>query len=87
MSKKEIDEINKYCSPESMLVVTFKGELIRLYCPFDVVVINSVDIYSVGDKAKVTEVKMDNDLILVYIIKGKGFYYYNFMILQFSNPS
>jgi len=86
MNEKEINEINKYCSPDSLLVITFHGELVRLYCPFDVVVISSIDIYSIGDRAKVSEVKMDNNLILVYIIKGKGFYYYNFMILQFSNP-
>ena len=85
MNEKEIAEINKYCDPDSLLVVTFKGELVRLYCPFEVVVICNIDIYSAGDRAKVSEVKMDNNLILVYIIKGLGFYYYNFMILQFSN--
>ena len=81
MSNEDIEAINKYCSPDSFLVVTFRGELIRLYCPFDVMVIQPIDIYRPGEKVKVSQVKMDSSLILVYIIKGKGYYYFNFLIL------
>lgn len=81
MSKEDIEAINKYCSPDSCLVVTFNGELIRLYCPFEVLVIVKVDMFMPGDKVKVSQVKMDSSLILVYIIKGKGYYYFNFLIL------
>ena len=81
MSKEDIEAINKFCSPDSLLVVTFRGELIRLMCPFDVMVMCRVDVYTPGDKATVSQVKMDSNLILVYMIKGKGYYYYNFLIL------
>ena len=81
MSKEDIEAINKYCSPDSCLIVTYKGELMRLYCPFDVLVIIKIDTYVPGDRLKVTQVKMDSSLILVYIIKGKGYYYFNFLIL------
>ena len=81
MSKAEIDAINKYCSPESLLIINFKGELIRLNCPFDVIVIAKIDIYAPGDKLKVQQVKMDINFILVYIIRGKCYYYFNFLIL------
>lgn len=80
MRKEDIDAINKYCNPDSFLVITPKGRLIRLCCPFDVVVIIEVDIYNPGDKVKVSQVKMDYDLCLVYVIKGKAYYYYNFQI-------
>lgn len=81
MSKEDIEAINRYCSPDSLLVVTFKGELMRLHCPFNAIVIQAVDVYSPGDRVKVSQVKMDSNLILVYMIKGKGYYYFNFLIL------
>lgn len=81
MSKEDIEAINKYCSPDSLLIVTVKGDLMRLHCPFYVLVIHPIDIYSPDDKVKVSQVKMDSSLTLVYIIKGKGYYYFNFLIL------
>ena len=81
MNEKEIHEINKFCSPDSILVITQMGKLIRLNCPFEVLIINRIDGYAPGDKAKVSQVKIDSNLILVYIIRGKGYYYFNFVIL------
>jgi hypothetical protein len=81
MNNREIQEINKYCSPDSFLIVTYKGDLIRLFCPFDVLVMVKIDSYVPGDKVKVSAVKMDSNFILIYIIKGIGYYYYNFLIL------
>ena len=81
MSKAEIDDINRFCSPDSFLIVSYKGELIRLFCPFDVLVVSPIDMFTPGDKVKVSQVKMDRNFILVYIIKGKGYYYFNFLIL------
>jgi hypothetical protein len=81
MSKEDIEAINKYCSPDSLLIVTIKGDLTRLFCPFDVIVIDKIDVYVPGQVLKVPQVKMDSNLILVYIIKGKGYNYFNFAIL------
>lgn len=81
MATGEIHEINLYCSPASLLVVTGNGLLLRIYCPFTVLVIREVDCYKVGEKLSVIQVKMDVKLTLVYIINNKGYYYYNFALL------
>lgn len=80
MGSKLIDDINKFTSSESLLVHTKSKGLIRLYCPFTVKVIQSVDSYMVGDQLEVVNVKVSPDLKLVYIISGKGYYHYYFSI-------
>ncbi len=80
MGSKLIDDINKYTSSESLLVHTKSKGLIRLYCPFTVEVIQSVDCFTVGEQLEVVRVKISKDLKLVYIINGKGYYHYYFSI-------
>jgi len=75
MNEKEIAEINMYCDFNSILVVTNKRRLVRLKCPFQIKVLNNIDSYKKGDLAYVDAVKINNDLQLVYIIKGKGYNY------------
>jgi hypothetical protein len=81
MNQAELHDINKYCSPSSILVINANGELIRLYCPFEVQVVQSVNAYSIGDILTVVQVKMDAQYTLVYIIDNKGYYYWNFILL------
>jgi hypothetical protein len=81
MSQEEFQEIEKHCTPKSMLVVIESGELIRLTCPFCVIVIREVDCLVLHSKVTVNEVRIDRFLVLVYIINRKGYYYYNFSIL------
>jgi hypothetical protein len=80
MSQQELHEINKYCSPASLLVITKKGELFRLYCPFQAIVIHPIASLEVGKIVFVTQVKIDVKLLLVYVVENKGYYYYNFSI-------
>jgi len=80
MGRKLIDDINKYTSSESLLVHTKSRGLIRLYCPFTVKVIQSVDSFMVGEELEVVNVKVSPDLDLVYIIGNKGYYHYYFSI-------
>lgn len=81
MSSKELSEIEKYCSPVSLLIVNANGELLRLNCPFQVIVLLEVGTLMTNATAIVTEVKVDSKLILVYIINKQGYYYYNFSII------
>lgn len=83
MNKKEIAEINKYCDPHSILVVTNKNKLIRLNCPFKVEIIQSIDVLKVGEIRFVEMVKVDTMLQLVYVINGKG-YHYRYFKISFS---
>ena len=81
MGSKLIDDINKFTSSDSLLVHTKSRGLIRLFCPFKVKVIQSVDSYMVGEKLEVVRVKVSPDLKLIYIIGNKGYYHYYFHIL------
>jgi hypothetical protein len=81
MDKNELQEINKYCSPESLLVILPNGKLVRINCPFQVVCLYDIDKYNVGQKLTVLQVKMDNNFILVYIIESTAYHYFNFYIL------
>lgn len=80
MNSKEIAEINKYCDPHSILVVTNKNKLIRLKCPFKVKVIQSIDVFKIEEIMFVEMVKVDAMLQLVYVINGKAYYYRYFRI-------
>lgn len=81
MNKKEIAEINMYCDPYSVLIVTNKRRLIRLLCPFQVEVIRDIQSLRSGDLKFVTAVKSDMDAQLVYVIEHKLFHYSFFRIL------
>lgn len=80
MSIIEISEINKYCDPHSVLIVTNRNKLIRLKCPFKIEVIQAIDIFKVGEIKYVEMVKVDSMLQLVYMINGKGYNYWHFKI-------
>jgi len=81
MSQQELHEINLHCRPNSLLVVKSDGDLIRLFCPFQVIALNAIDVHTEGKVLTVTQVKVDIKLLLVYVINNKGYYYWNFGIL------
>jgi hypothetical protein len=78
---KTLSEISKYCSVNSLLIITKEGKLIRLSCPFQVQVVKTVWAFQEGDRLTVLAVKISPDLKLVYMIKDRGYYHYCFMIL------
>jgi hypothetical protein len=80
MGSKLIDDLNKYTNSDSLLVHTKSKGLIRLFCPFTVKVVQSVDSFMAGEQVEVVNVKVSRDLKLVYIINGKGYYHYFFSI-------
>jgi hypothetical protein len=80
-AKDYISEMMKYCDPNSILVLGFAGQLLRIYTPFDVLVLQSIGDLVKGDVHAVDSVKITLDLKDVYIIEGKAYYLHFFKIL------
>ncbi len=80
LSKKTINEINKYNSPNNMLVVNVAG-IRRLDTPIKVKCITSVGPVKRGMVLNVTAVKVTTTNKLLYLIRGQYFLYHCFVIL------
>ncbi len=80
--KRYIQEIFKYCTTDSILVIDQNGRLIRLRCPFKVLVIVDVHQLKKGQERAVIAVKIAENLVDVYIIEERAFYHYNFRIIS-----
>jgi hypothetical protein len=80
--RKYIEEIFRYCKIDSILVINKTGQLERLDCPFEVLVIQNVGELYKGLICLVNAVKLDLSLIDVYIIGNKAYYFFNFRVLQ-----
>jgi len=80
--RKYIEEVFKYCKIDSILVIDKTGQLQRLDCPFEFVVISDVGELRKGLICLVNAVKLDLSLIDVYIIRDKAYYFFNFSVLQ-----
>ena len=79
--KRYIQEIFKYCTTDSILVIDQNGQLRRLVCPFMVLVIVDVRPLKKGQEKAVIAVKVAENLVDVYVIEEKAFYHYNFRII------
>jgi len=75
------EEIFKVCRTDSILIINNKGQLVRINCPFFVKVIITIPPLNKGDIKQVTAVKVSLELIDVYIIEGRAYYYFNFIIV------
>ena len=80
-NKKILEEINKYCSPNSLLILDKHGVLRRLVCPFKVRVIIENPIQRKGLEVYVLAVKISDELLLLYLIDKTLFPYYLFAII------
>jgi hypothetical protein len=80
-NRKIIEEIFRYVSSDSILIIDGKGQLRRLYCPFMVIVVRIVHLLREGQIKAVIAVKIAPDLVDVYIIEAKAYYHYNFRII------
>ncbi|WP_146892616.1 hypothetical protein [Gelidibacter salicanalis] len=81
MKNEELAELFKYCSPRSIMVITWYGKLKTLYCPITVKVKNDVGNLSIGNLVKVDAIKLSDTSVTVFIINNKAYYYYHFDIL------
>ena len=83
--KKYIQELFNYVKTDSILIINAEGHLERLWCPFKILVIVDVHPLKKGQEKAVIAVKMADNLIDVYIIDEKAFYYYNFNLSRNYN--
>lgn len=79
--KRIIQELNLFCSPDSILVLDRYGKLLRLFCPFPVMPTEDVNILKEGEVYHVVAVKISDDLVLLYVIYNIAYPYYYFKIL------
>ena len=78
--KKYIRELFEVVDTHSILIISKDNQLIKLNVPFTVLVVREVPGLRKGDLGSVTAIKMDVKLIDIYIVNGKPYYYYNFVL-------
>ena len=81
MTKKDLAELLKYSSPREIYVITWNNILKRLFCPFEVQVLQDIGTLKTGQFVFVEEIKVTIELKTVFIIDTKAYYYYHFEIL------
>ena len=81
MTKKELVELLKYSSPKEIYVITWNNILKRLFCPFEVQVLQDIGTLKTGQFVFVEEIKVTIELKTVFIIDNKAYYYYHFEIV------
>ena len=78
--KKYIRELFEVVSTQDILIVNKDNQLIRLNVPFTVLVVREVPGLREGDLGSVTAIRMDLKLLDIYIVNGKPYYYFNFIL-------
>lgn len=82
MSNEELVETLKYSSPNIIYIITSNNLLKKLICPFKVLVKHHIGDLEKGELVWVEFVKVTVKLKTVYIVRGRAFYYYHFIILD-----
>lgn len=81
MKDEEFAELFKYCSPYSILVVTWYGKLKILNCPITVKVLIDIGLLNKGSYAKVDKVMLSSSGKTVFVIDRKAYFHHYFDIL------
>tara|TARA_Y100000815_G_C13179821_1_gene438884 strand:- start:300 stop:557 length:258 start_codon:yes stop_codon:yes gene_type:complete len=81
MKTEEIADLFKFCSPNSILVMTWYNKLKELYCPFSVQAKTNIGSISQKEIKVVDAVKLSGNGVTVYVIDKQAYYYYHFDIL------
>lgn len=79
--KRYIQEVYELCGTDSVLIISYKGHLERVSCPFTVIPIRDIGELQKGLKYAVNAVKLSPELVDVYIIRYKAYYHFNFRLL------
>jgi len=82
MNEEQLAEILKYSSSKELYIVSYTNVLKILFCPFKVRSISDIGTLPKDKLFWVQEVKVTKDLITVYIIKDKAYYYHHFIIIN-----
>jgi len=81
MNEKQLAEILKYSSPNTLYIVTWNNLLKLLFCPFEVVVKHPIGDLKEGEKVLVEAVKVTAEIRTVFIVKGLAYFHYHFEIV------
>ena len=82
MSREEyIQELLKWVSSDSLLVIDGSGKLRRIYCPFRVICLVTFPKIEQGEKVSVDAIKLTIEIKEVFIIKGMAYYIIYFKII------
>lgn len=81
MKKDELAEILKYSSPRILYIVAWNNVLIKLSCPFKVMVKYQIGELIKGQVVEVELVKVTINLTTVFIVNGRAYFYCHFEIL------
>ena len=73
-------EINRYCSPKSLLVIDRTGTLSRIYCPFSVLCISTVGKVHEFGLYNVDSVLMTETGAIVFVIADTSYHHHQFRI-------
>ena len=77
---KYLQELLKWVSSDSLLVIDKSGNIRRIYCPFKVICLVNFPAIMKGQKVSVEAVKLTVEIREVYIIKGTAYHIAFFMI-------
>jgi hypothetical protein len=80
-NRKTLEEINRYCSPNSILIIDRSGKLKRLVCPFAVMTLPFFPVSTIKGVTMVDAVKLSQDLLMVYRVDKVLYPYYYFIII------
>lgn len=78
--EKYLQELLKWISSDSLLVIDNGGNLRRLYCPFKVICLVNFPAIMKGQRVSVEAIKLTVEIREVYIIKGTAYHIAFFMI-------
>ena len=79
-NEKYLQELLKWVSSDSLLVIDELGNLRRLYCPFKVICLVNFPAITKGEKVSVDSIKLTVEIREVYIIKGVAYHIAYFTI-------
>jgi hypothetical protein len=78
MTDKDLAEQLKHSSPKEIYVVAWNNRLVKLTCPFEVLVLRNIGSFKKRQIVQVDAVKVTRELLMVFIIKNNAYYYYYF---------
>jgi len=80
-NRKTLEEINRWCTPNSLLIIVKDGTLKRIHCPFRVLTIQVNRVAQLNQVVTVEAVRLSDDLLLLYVIQKTALPYHYFIII------
>ena len=82
MSKEEyLNELLKWISSDSLLVIDRQSHIRRIYCPFKAICLVTFPDIKQGEEVPVDAIKLTVEVKEVFIIKGIAYYIIYFKII------